>query len=608
MEFLIFPDCPQGAAVAETVAVGPGRRLIPHSSGRPWIVGAWADDEVCWASAGSRRVAILGVSSATTPDLAARLDRPGGVDLDRLRRASAGSFHLVASIDGRVQAQGTLSSARQIFHTRVRGVVVAADRPQRLAALTGADVVDELLALQLVSPFAPWPLNDRCLWRDVEALAVGCRLELDNRGVGRTVRWWTSPPPDVSLAEAAERVGAALHDAVAARTGTKRSLSTDLSGGMDSTSVSFLAARRVDHFVTTRWEAANPDDEDQSWAARAAASIPQANHVLLGRAETPMNFAGLARFDADVEAPFAWIRTRSRLEHQARRLAALGSTMHLTGHGGDELFFPTPPHLHALLRSEPLTSMRYLRGYRSMYRWPVRSMVTGIARNPSFARWLAAAGATLTKPIQQMQRDPDFGWASRFLTPPWISPAGVDAVRGLLRTTAAEDPEPICPLRPQHATMQDVRKCGESIRRVDRLTSRSGVSWQAPFVDDHVVEASLAVRLAESATPYRYKPVLAAAMRGVVPAELLGRGTKSEYSADAYTGLRACRNDLIDLCDDMILARRGLVDVDAFRSALLGMHTLSAGLSLVVATLACETWLRSLSAGAQATTLTGGTR
>ncbi|ASO19089.1 asparagine synthase (glutamine-hydrolyzing) [Actinoalloteichus hoggarensis] len=607
MDFLIFPDCPAGAAVAETVAVGPDVRVIPHPGGRPWIVGTWSDHEVCHASVGTRGVAFLGVCSMTTRDLTARLDRADGVDLDRLRRAAAGSFHLIASIDGRVLAQGTLSSVRQIFHTRIGGVVVAADRPQSLASATGADIVDELLALQLVSPFAPWPLSDHCLWRGVEALGVGCRLDVDGQGVGRVVRWWNPPPPDVALPESAERVGAALHDAVAARTGPRRSLSADLSGGMDSTSVSFLAAGQFVRLVTTRWEAANPDDEDQTWAAQAAAFLPRAEHVVLTRAETPMNFAGLTTPDADVEAPFAWIRTRSRLAHQARRLAALGSTMHLTGHGGDELFFPSPPHLHALVRSEPLTSIGYLRGYRSMYRWTVWSMMTGLARDPSFGRWLSSSADRLTATVRELRRAPDFGWAGPFLAPRWISPTGVEAVRTLLRRAAAEDPEPMCPLRPQHATMQDVRKCGESVRRVDRLTSRSGVSWQAPFLDDHVVEASLAVRLADSATPYRYKPVLAAAMRDVVPAELLGRGTKSEYSADVYAGLRACRRDLVELCDDMVLARRGLLDVDKFRATLLGMHTSSAGLSLVVATLACETWLRSLSA-ARTTTLTGGAR
>ncbi|AOS62356.1 asparagine synthase-related protein [Actinoalloteichus hymeniacidonis] len=608
MEFVILPDCPQGTSVAESIG-GAGTTVVEHPSGRPWIVGRWSPGEIVAASAGRHRIVALGIAATTAEDLAARLGRIRDLgELDRIRSALPGSYHLVASMNGRVGALGTLSTARQIFHTRIAGVVVAADRPQSLAALSGACLNEEFLALQLISPYAPWPLSDYNPWRRVEALSAGHRLELDRDGSGREVRWWRPPAPEVPLTEGAERVRAALHDAVAARVATERPLSTDLSGGMDSTSLAFLAAGQVDRFVTTRWQATNVDDEDQNWAQRAAASIPNAAHIVLERQGIPMNFAGLLAGDPDIEAPFAWIRTRERLAFQAGRLAELGSTMHLTGHGGDELFFPTPLQLHALLRSQPWTAIKYLRGFRSIYRWALPDTLRGIAADQSFPGWLAGSAATLTDSVRGVNRTPNFGWWGQFRTPPWVTRTGVDSVRELLADAAAKTPEPLSPIRAQHATIQDIRKCGESIRRVGRLTARHGVDWQAPFVDDQVVEAALSIRFADSASPHRYKPVLVESMRGTVPTEVLGRGTKSEYSADVYAGLRSCRGELAELCDDMLLAQRGLVDADRFRTTLLGQHTSSAGLSLVVATLACEVWLRSVAAFAPTAVLTGGAR
>lgn len=121
-----------------------------------------------------------------------------------------------------------------------------------------------------------------------------------------------------------------------------------------------------------------------------------------------------------------------------------------------------------------------------------------------------------------------------------------------------------------------------------------------------MIEAALSIRLEDCASPEQYKPALTAAMRGVVPDPILGRSTKAEYSAEAYAGLRQHREALLELCDDMRLARLGLVDGDAFRSALLGLHTSSLTMIPLISTLGCELWLRSLPATPEATVPSGG--
>lgn len=87
------------------------------------------------------------------------------------------------------------------------------------------------------------------------------------------------------------------------------------------------------------------------------------------------------------------------------------------------------------------------------------------------------------------------------------------------------------PLRAQHAMLQDVRQCGDAVRRVSRLTRGLGVSWEAPYLDDQVIQAALSIRFEDCATLDRYKPTLAESMRGIVPDAVLGRSTKAEHSA-----------------------------------------------------------------------------
>ncbi|WP_146159490.1 asparagine synthase-related protein [Allonocardiopsis opalescens] len=601
---MVLPDSPGGAAVPVAAALleaaeGPaGVSVIPHASGRPWIVGRWPVGAVTWAVAGRRRAAVFGPSSATEEWLRRALDGATTVaGFDTPVAGLAGGFHLIASIDDRIRVQGSLSTARQVFFADIAGTPVAADRPQTLAALIGGAPRPELLAGRLIAPWVPWPLNEECLWKGVEALPAGCYLEMSVGRGCRAVRWWTPPDPDVPLAAGAERVRTALNDAVAVRTQGRRTVSADLSGGMDSTSLCFLAAGSVPRLVTTRWEAADPADEDRDWADRAAVELPGSEHLVLLRGTAPTWFEGLSAPDPDTEAPFAWIRTRSRLVHMARQVAAQGSTLHLTGHGGDELFLANPLYLHTLVRTHRLGALRYLRAYRAMYRWRLGPTLPALLRDESFGAWLSALAERLTDPIREVGAAPSFGWGIGYRLPPWATPDAVDATRALLRETAQTAPEPLSRLRAQHAALQDVRLCGDTLRRVDRLTSRHGVSWHAPFVDDRVVEAALAIRFEDVAMPDRYKPALVEAMRGTVPDAVLGRRTKSEYSAEAYDSLRRHRDELLGLCEDMRLARLGLVDADALRSTLLALPPSSFTLMPLVATFACEVWLRAVPIG-----------
>ncbi len=83
-------------------------------------------------------------------------------------------------------------------------------------------------------------------------------------------------------------------------------------------------------------------------------------------------------------------------------------------------------------------------------------------------------------------------------------------------------------------------------------------------------------------------------MRGLVPDDLLGRATKGNYGEDTFEGFRRHRATLLRLFDDSLLARRGLIDEAAVRTALRADHAIAQPLQALEPTLACEVWLRSL--------------
>ncbi|MFD0392111.1 asparagine synthase-related protein [Streptomyces nogalater] len=119
----------------------------------------------------------------------------------------------------------------------------ASNRADILAG--GATALDETaLALRLLLPGVPHPLSDTTVWRGVRALPGDHFLELTPDGRARTGRRWT-PRPELARAQTAVLLREALCGAVHARIETGAVVSCDLSGGLDSTPVAYLAWQRA---------------------------------------------------------------------------------------------------------------------------------------------------------------------------------------------------------------------------------------------------------------------------------------------------------------------------------------------------------------------------
>jgi asparagine synthase (glutamine-hydrolysing) len=588
--FIVLPDSDAALAAAEVLPYAP--QVVAHASGRRWLRGHWSDEDVTVLAAGHTRVAVIGCCPGTAMRLSSSVGRIREVgDLDRLASELPGSFHLVGSVTGQVRVQGSVSGVRRVFHTRVAGVTVAANRADLLASLTRAAVDEQGLALRLLSPSIPHPAAYGCPWQGVQALPEDCYLRIDSDGRSRAVRWWSPPEPVVPLAEGAPAVREALTAAIEARTQAGGTISADLSGGMDSTSLCFLAVGQGAKLLTARWQEVDPGSDDARWAERAAAELGGVEHLVLGHDELPAMYAGLTETGADLEEPYRWVRTRARVTYVARLLTQRGSRLHLAGHGGDEIFSVPPSYLHTLARTHPRIAADHLRGHRALRRWPLAATLRALRDSRSYAEWLAATAKDLTGPPPRGL--PFLDWGPAFRLPLWVTPQAADSAQELLRE-AAGTAEPLARDRGQHETLQYLRIAGRAARQASRVMARAGLRLDVPYLDDRVIEVCLGVRMHERATPWRYKPLLVEAVRGIVPNAVLERATKGVFDADAHAGLRRHRTELIDLLDEPVLARLGLVEADALRRACLGPHPFTSSLVTLDPTLACEGWLRAL--------------
>ncbi|HEY6422605.1 MAG TPA: asparagine synthase-related protein [Pseudonocardiaceae bacterium] len=556
------------------------------------MVGSLDQDDVTLATVGSLRVAVIGtcpVTATRLADLVARVRT--AAELDAVARVLPGCCHLVASIDGVVRAQGSLTGVRRMFHTRIEGVPVAGDRADVLAMVAGGGVDEHALAVRVACGATPPPLGERSFWRGVQALAPDHYLRIDPTGTVGAVRWWQPPEPEVALTVGADPVRQALDTAVAARRPVRGRLSADLSGGMDSTSLCYLAVRAgTPDLLTFRWAEAEEANDDAMFAAHAASGLEQAERVVLPQADMPGIFAD-AGHTGDAEAPYPFTRTLARTRHNAELLARHGAQQHLAGHGGDELFHGPLAYLHPVLRRRPLTAIRHVRGYRALHRWPLAATVSGLARGGDLGAWWHQQAQQLTTgPVPR--RTPPLGWGHPLRAAVWVTPAAADTTRAVLQATG-DQARPLASDRGQHVTLAILRMNGPYYRQLSRLFATAGLRFELPYFDDRVVEAALAVRAHERRTPWRYKPLLVEAMRDVLPEVIAARTTKGEFGEDLRVGLRRHLPEILALFADSALAAHGLINPDLLRRQLLKPQVDNKTVFALEDLLGCETWLRA---------------
>ncbi|XVS62686.1 asparagine synthase-related protein [Actinosynnema sp. CA-299493] len=579
----------RGRAFATDSLIQGAEVLATHPSGRPLVVGVLGGDHLRVITGRAGVVVLIGycpLDDARLDQVLGRLTNPRQVDHVRL----PGSHHVIAAFGPVVRARGTASNTRRLFH----GADVVANRADVVAAAAGAPLDEGSAALRLLFPAVPHPLTATTLWRGVAAVPAGEAVEWSHDRGPTTTPWWTVPDSGATLAEAAEPFRDSLTAAVGHGAAAHPAISTDLSGGMDSTPVAYLAWQCDPHLTAYTMTGLTTEDDDTAVALAAAARMPGLRHVLLDTGAMPRPFDALFDQTRYHDEPFLG-PSGARVKHIASLAARRGSTLHFTGHGGDEVLTSPTSYLHRLARRHPVVALDHIRGQRGLRRWTLRQVWQAVADNRSYPRWLLdnAAGVSAAG-SQAGARLPPPSWHHRLWLAPWTTAAARDSVvRAVVE--AADLARPLSPDRSQHMALEGIRAAGRVSRLMGQLTGHEGVGTAVPFLDDRVVETALSVQPHLRAGPWAFKPLLTSALRDVVPHGLVQRSTKNDMAEDVHAGLRAQRGRLARWCDDLVLAELGVVDADVLRRACLAPPPPGQVLPALAMTFNLESWLRTVS-------------
>jgi asparagine synthase (glutamine-hydrolysing) len=483
---------------------------------------------------------------------------------------------------------------RRVFTTTYDGVTVAADRADVLAGLRNAKPDDARLALRMLA-LVPYPLSWLTMWREVESVPGDCYVSLDRSRRPDIVRWWFPPEPELAAAEGAARLRDALADAVGTRVasvGSRGRISSDLSGGLDSTSLCFLAHRIAPDLVTFSSVSEDPANDDMEWAELAAAQLPGIDQIVAPPDPAGGPFAAAAATGEGLDEPPMLIGAQWNLRAMAAELSTRNVRVHLSGFGGDELLRSGSTHLHALWRSNPLLGLKHLRGLLAARRYRPSALIALAADRRTFGRWLSDQAARLS--TAAFRQPVAGGWGAPLSLPDWVTGRAVELVREQALSAAQSTP-PLAGTRAQHATIECLQLAGQEARLREHMLAAAGhhdLAIGLPYLDDQVIRAVLSVRLHERETPWTYKPLLTNAMNGILPTAFGARITKGDASVDVHRGYRRHRKGLFELCEGSLLHERGLIDLDRLRTSL-SSPSATDRLAGLGRTFACEAWLRN---------------
>lgn len=447
------------------------------------------------------------------------------------------------------------------------------------------------------------------------------------------------PVPGLSLAEGASQLRDALVGSVRARC-AGRLVSTDFSGGLDSTSLAFLAAGHAAGPVTAlAYHQPLAPAGDLPYAIEYAELDQRLRLTVITGSARTLPFAGLSNLAGrgnlatqaghacldglgDLGSLYGVGGSAEALARQAvqaephpgwlvaarslARLAAArrsGARLHLTGEGGDAVLMAAPSYLASLARTgNPLTLLRHSGGYARLRQAAPAGIAAAAVRlaGQGPGRALAELAAELTfgdghGTATRSERFSDLiaWWAPSGEAASWLTVPVRRQLAELAADPAAARAIPAGVGPADLAALADLRRSGDAQRQLRALATPLGLQVHAPLLDGAVIRAALSVSPAVRANPWSYKPLLAAALTGLVPDQVLNRRTKGDYAAEDYTGARAVADELRALLRDSRLADLGVIEPGAVASVVDRMTVgLAVPLGPLNTLLATEVWLR----------------
>ena len=464
------------------------------------------------------------------------------------------------------------------LHVGRERICFASQLRQVLAALRQAPAFDLEYVADRLAHGVDRADADCTPYRGVRRLKPGHRLIAEN-GQVRFERYWEWRAPSEASGrphrEHVDEFRETFLEAVESRMRGSGRLWSDLSGGLDSSSIVSVAARRPSasrlRTVSVVFDESTLSDE-REWFGSLAGNGDTEPHYIDGDAHYP-----LSRLPEAVEyweEPHAAAAFFAVHEQYGRLLSGPGVPVLLTGIGAEAVVMSkrqVPVHLADLLRRGRVAPLRReLDHWQRVLKMPLSNLAWWYCLRPLVRRRLVS-----------------YDWVSE--THDWIE--GAFARRWDLKARAANAGMP--KLCRGIADQWHVEAIGRITGFLLRGYLEKACDIRYPFLHRPLVELALATPWSLKAVPGEPKALLRRAMRGVLPETLRQRTQNASTGHAVYTGVRKAWPALERIVATSMLVDLGIVNRKRLRNALhLARQGHAFHLGGLLSTLTLDAWLQ----------------
>ncbi len=479
---------------------------------------------------------------------------------------------------GTVEAVRDPMGGYHIYWTTTPDGIALATSLRLLPGATGRDIDPDFLAETLSLAAGEIDYFPATAFKGVTRLRGGERLSARPGMTGPQVRrfWNWAEQVEQPVSDRLDDIAAQYRDRLdgAVRERLRGNVAAHVSGGMDSSAIALLAARtlgqRSDRLVgismvydrIENLKAERPYIED----ALAAAPEIDARRIDV---DDVLDFDGFIRC-APHDEPSSGLFRIGLQQASIDEATAAGATTLLTGLGADEVLSNAPYYIADLLRTG-----RVREAYAEAGRW-------SRSRNCTIWRYLWPFGmAPLVPPALTS------GWRGLFGSgyADWKNQnqttiasfverdfAGATGLRERMLTHVRANFRSHSSVVLSEAMARLRTTSGDWVRNT--LARPHGLHISHPFRDPRVMRLGLGARLAVRPDTEQQKPVLSAAMAGILPESILRRRAKTHFNSVYYKGLARNLPMLEALASDPANDPLGIFDRDELRRC---MHRVALG-------------------------------
>lgn len=571
--------------------------------------GEWSEADINTATHPLGRVAVFGQCFASQELLHQKLEQAVVTRRPEVLADLPGSHAAVLLEQDRMTIIGDPVGQMPLYYKELPGRTIVGSRPSLVDGELKPDL--NYLATSLIIPGAEGRvLGEWSSFKGVKKLLGGQALHATVDGAYVNTYETLAPDPTLDIHDAARQLRRALDTAVAARVALGHPLSSDFSGGIDSTSLAFLAARHLDGEQLPVFFFKRPGsfDSDERHMRRylALGQSMRLHEFIDGDEVTAFNYDDFINTPRAEDlalainvSPNGW----KFFDTYNKYITAKGAKIHMSGDGGDEVLGVNTTYLADLANSRNV--VRFLR----------EGMAWSRLRNGSPMRlWKSMAALSHQDPADAL-RHTAAGLASGDAYEEWGRLGGIDMLRTVgtgvswLTGRTSKDLSAFLYDRATQLQLPEGFNIGDYLAlNAMRAASQhanllkycaaiggSGLSLHTPLLDRDVVRAVFALSASKRGSPYRFKPIAYEAFQGIVPDEVLDRRSKGAYDETVVGAIMRGRHVLRQIMDDSYLGDMGVIDPSLVRRALDELDTKPMqSIWALERVLSVEGWLRSL--------------